>query len=151
MTSARCLRLTHLAVLVVATACAAPPSTLDRFETIEVMIDGSSLTVALAETSAQRSQGLRGVETLPEGVDGMLFAWDVPIEATFGMRDTLITLDIWWFDEAGSLLASTEMSPCPDGDCVSYRSPGPVLWALETPAGERDFDPGTRLSTVESP
>ncbi len=75
----------------------------------------------------------------------MLFAWDSPVSATFGMRDTSIPLDIWWFDAEGRLLGSTPMTTCPDGDCVAYRSPGPVLWALETVAGEHDFPPGARL------
>jgi hypothetical protein len=101
--------------------------------------------VVIAETSGQRNQGLRGIEALPEGVDGMLFVWDSPVSATFGMRDTSIPLDIWWFDDAGRLLGSTEMTPCPDGSCVAYGSPGPVLRALETPAGEYDFPPGGQL------
>jgi uncharacterized membrane protein (UPF0127 family) len=109
------------------------------------------LTALVAGTSSQRNQGLRGVETLPEGVDAMLFTWDAPIAATFGMRDVLFPLDIWWFDEDGHLLGSTGMSTCPDGKCVDYRAPGPVLWALETPAGEYEFPPDARLSNVENP
>lgn len=113
------------------------------------MVGESSLGVAVAATADQRTRGLRGIEELPDGIDGMLFSWDRPVSATFGMRDTLIPLDIWWFDEEGNLLGSTEMATCPDGDCASYRSPGPVLWALETPAGEWSFQPGAHLSTGE--
>jgi uncharacterized membrane protein (UPF0127 family) len=130
---------------VLATACAGPSRSLDGFETVDIAVGGSPLTVTLAETTAQRSQGLRGIEELPQGVDGMLFAWDAPASATFGMRDTLIPLDIWWFDQDGRLLGSTEMTTCPDGDCVSYGSPGPIQWALETPVGEFDFAPGSLL------
>lgn len=109
------------------------------------------LTVLMAETSAQRRQGLREVESLPAGVDGMLFVWDAPTSATFEMRDTLIPLDIWWFDGDGNLLGSTPMVPCPAEPCVGYGSPGPIGWALETPAGELTFAPGASLSTVEIP
>jgi uncharacterized protein len=81
----------------------------------------------------------------------MLFVFDEPRSATFGMEDTLIPLDIWWFDDTGLLLGSTTMEPCEDQACPSYRSPGVIGWALETPAGEREFVVGAKLSTVENP
>lgn len=102
--------------------------------------------MALAETQQQRSQGLRGVEELPEGLDGMLFIFDQPRPATFDMRDTLIPLDIWWFDASGRLLGSTEMKPCPSEPCPNYGSPGEVTWALETPAGQVELVPGDTLT-----
>jgi uncharacterized membrane protein (UPF0127 family) len=108
------------------------------------------LTVLVASTPEQRAQGLRQVEDL-EGYDGMLFAYDEPSSATYGMRDTLIPLDIWWFDAEGRLLGSTEMQPCVESNCTSYGSPGPIKWALETPLGQYDFQPGATLSTVENP
>lgn len=74
----------------------------------------------------------------------MLFVWDEPTTATFGMRDTHIPLDVWWFDEDGHLLGGAQMEPC-RSSCPSYASPGPVRWALETPAGLWDFGPGDRL------
>ncbi|MFP3881526.1 MAG: DUF192 domain-containing protein [Actinomycetota bacterium] len=101
--------------------------------------------MALAETQQQRSQGLRRVEELPEGLDGMLFVFDQPRPATFGMRDTLIPLDLWWFDASGGLLGSTEMEPCPSEPCPGYGSPGEVAWALETPAGQVELAPGDSL------
>lgn len=70
--------------------------------------------------------------------------------ATFGMRDTLMPLDIWWFAADGTLLGSTEMTPCPADPCTAYGSPGEVAHALETPAGEVEFAPRDVLA-VESP
>lgn len=125
-------------------ACATTPS-LQGFEVTEIDVGGRSLTVALAETSAQRNQGLRDVEELPAGLDGMLFVFEETRSATFAMRDTLIPLDIWWFDEEGRLLGSTEMEPCRTQDCPVYPSPGDVAWALETPMGEFGFLPGALL------
>lgn len=107
-----------------------------------------TLTVAVATTSEQRSQGLRGVSELPEGVDGMLFVFEEPQQATFGMRDTLIPLDIWWFDSGGRLLGSTRMEPCASEPCPSYGSPGPVVWALETPARQVRLVPGDTLTVL---
>lgn len=97
------------------------------------------MTVAIAESPDQRSQGLRDLEALPEGLDGMIFVFGDERSATFGMMDTPIALDIWWFDGDGRLLGSATMEPCPDTPCPSFPSPGEVSWALETPAGEWRF------------
>jgi len=130
---------------VVAVACAPPPG-LDGFETVEVEVGESGLTVAMAETSSQRSQGLRDVENLPDGLDGMLFVFEATRIASFGMRDTSIPLDIWWFDSEGRLIDSTEMEPCPGSACPTYSSPGEVAWALETPMGQWEFAAGEVLT-----
>lgn len=104
----------------------------------------------MADTSEERSQGLRGVPELPDGIDGMLFAWDTPTAPVFVMEDTLIPLDVWFFDESGALIGSEHMVPCVAEPCERYPAPGLVLWALETPAGTREFAPGDELSTSAS-
>lgn len=115
--------------------------------TAEIGVGGTELSVWVADSSEERRQGLRNVGVLPDGIHGMLFVWDSPAEPAFGMRDTLIPLDLWWFDPEGSLIGKTQMPTCPDGDCVSYGSPGPVRWALETPAGVFSFAQGSLLTT----
>jgi len=122
-----------------------PQTTLGEFATIEIEVGGQRLTVASAGSPQERNQGLRGVEALPRGIDGMLFSFGEPTVATFGMRDTLIPLDIWWFDEQGRLLGSTRMEPCPSPPCTNYGSPGEIVWALETPAGQVELTPGDTL------
>ena len=129
-------------------ACVTPG--LDGFSTTMIEVGDATLTVAVADTDDERRQGLRGVEELPRGIDGMLFVFEEPRPATFGMRDALIPLDIWWFDEDGSLLGSTTMTPCPTEPCAVYASPAPIAWALETPRGEHSFPPGTVLSSGDS-
>lgn len=101
--------------------------------------------MAMAETSAQRSQGLQGVTELPGGLDGMLFVFDQPRTASFHMRTVGLDLDIWWFDPGGVVIGSTEMTTCIDEVCVDYPSPGEIGWALETPAGALDLVPGLAL------
>jgi uncharacterized membrane protein (UPF0127 family) len=120
------------------------------FATSTIEVASTELTVWVADTPSRRAQGLRQVEVLPDGVDGMLFVWNTPTSAVFGMADTLIPLDLWWFGPHGELLGVTEMQTCPDGDCVSYGSPGAVGWALETPAGAYEFPPGAELTTSGS-
>lgn len=129
-------------------ACAPPPPALEGFETTEIEVGGESLTVAVALTSSQRRQGLRGVEDLPDGLDGMLFVFEETRTATFGMQETLIPLDIWWFDSEGTLIGSTDMVPCSAPSCPTHPSPGEVAWALETPLGQREFAPGDVLTVM---
>ena len=101
--------------------------------------------MAVADTPPLRSQGLQGMDGLPEGLDGMLFVFELPKTASFHMRTVGFDLDIWWFDEDGSLLGSTEMVTCPDIECVNYPSPGRVKWALETAHASYAFTPGQTL------
>lgn len=108
------------------------------------------LHVAIASTLAQRNQGLSDVTELPAAIDGMLFVWDRPTSTTFHMRGVSFPLDVWFFDMSGQLIGSARMETCPDGDCTGYATPGPVMWALETRAGEWDFEPGTQVSNVEN-
>ena len=79
----------------------------------------------------------------------MLFSWDEPTSTTFHMRDVGFPLDMWFFDSAGRLIGSARMETCTEGDCASYATPGPIMWALETPVDEWEFDPGAQVSTVE--
>lgn len=115
-----------------------------------IAVGDQSLHVWVADESAERRQGLRSVGELPDGVDGMLFVLPNASSPTFGMRDVLIPLDIWWFDPGSRLLGSTRMEPCPADPCTSYGSPGEVQWALEVPAGAYRFEPGATLSIVEN-
>lgn len=120
------------------------------FPTATVGVGGDSLEVWVADDAAERSQGLMGVSDLPDEIDGMLFTYGSASLASYHMRDTLIPLDIWWFDETGELIGNAEMEPCLDVSCTSYRSPGPVRWVMETPAGEHAFAVGAMLSIVET-
>ena len=130
-------------------AACAPQPTLEGFDVDEISVGETTLTVAIATTQEQRSQGLRGVGSLPDGLDGMLFVFGEERSATFGMEDTLIPLDVWWFDGEGLLLGSTAMEPCSESPCHSYPSPSELSWALETPAGEWRFPSGALLTAPD--
>lgn len=135
--------------LVLVTGCAT--ATGPGFPVADIRIGGFDLTVWVADDGVERRQGLQGVAELPADIDGMLFTWDDPLSVSFSMRNTVIPLDIWWIDGDGLIIGSARMEPCLDGDCVSYRSPGPVAWVLETPAGSYLFSAGDILSTTEIP
>lgn len=140
-----------LLVLVLVAACGSAPANpfLDSLDRAELTIGGEELTVVVADRPEQRRQGLMEVEELPRGIEGMLFVFDPADSVFFHMLRTPMPLDIWWFDRDGVLLGWDRMQPCPEDPCVSYPSPGPIRWALETPAGRFDFQPGDVLSGVE--
>ena len=122
----------------------------ELFPTAEVAVGDTELRVWVADDSAERNQGLRRVGELPPEVDGMLFVWDTPTPAIFVMEDTLIPLDVWFFDDEGALIGTHEMSPCSAGPCPRYPAPAPVRWALETPLGDQQFQSGDLLWTSAS-
>ena len=114
----------------------------------EIEVSGEQLTVWVADQPHERRQGLREIEELPPGIEGMLFVYDLPAIVSFGMLDTRMELDIWFFDTDGVLLGTADMEPCPELPCPDYASPGPVAWVLETLRGERQFAPKASISTV---
>jgi uncharacterized membrane protein (UPF0127 family) len=63
------------------------------------------------------------------------------------MKDVPVPLDIAFVGADGSVLAVLTMAVCPADPCPTYRSPGPFLWAIETPEGGLSgVDPGDRFS-----
>jgi len=121
-----------------------------QFDIAEVAVGDIELRVWVADNPTERSQGLRQVEELPAEIDGMLFVWENPTSAVFVMEDTLIPLDVWFFDQEGALTGTHAMTPCTDEPCATYPTPGPVRWALETPLGVVELGEGDRLSTSPS-
>ena len=115
-----------------------------------LMVGDTELRVWVADDAEERTQGLRDVDGLPRDVDGMLFVFDTATPAIFVMEDTLIPLDVWFFDDEGALIGTHEMSPCSAGPCPRYPAPAPVRWALETPLGDQQFQSGDLLSTSAS-
>ena len=116
------------------------PGVLAGFPIQTVFLANEPLLVAVADTAGRRHQGLMDVEDL--GVlDGMLFAYESEVRRFFVMRNTLIPLDILFFDADGVLVATRHMVPCDREPCPLYSAPVAFRWALEVPAGSR---PGVR-------
>ncbi|MBL6605052.1 MAG: DUF192 domain-containing protein [Alphaproteobacteria bacterium] len=57
----------------------------------------------LAETPAQRTKGLMGRKTLADN-GGMLFVWPQSALRLFWMKNTLLSLDILFFNVSGELV-----------------------------------------------
>ncbi|MCB8887986.1 DUF192 domain-containing protein [Vreelandella malpeensis] len=97
------------------------------------------LDVEVAETVAQRQQGLMGREHLPEA-RGMLFRFEreQPANNAFWMYKTLIPLDIAFIDGEGRIVAINTMPPCESDsprECPAYPAGAAYRSALEVNAG----------------
>ncbi len=132
--AARAVAGTSLADALATSTEAFPP--FDGFTESYVALDDRCLRVVIADEVDERVQGLRGVSDL-ENYDGMLFVFGEDSSSSFTMADTLISLDIGWYDANGDPVDRTVMQPCPANeiDCPSYMARGRYRYALETEAG----------------
>ncbi|NNL27863.1 MAG: DUF192 domain-containing protein [Acidimicrobiia bacterium] len=118
------------------------------FPIASIAIAGVPYVVAVAADPEPRAQGLMGVADLGD-LDGMLFEFSEESELSFWMKDTLIDLDIAFFDEEASLVSVQTMTPCTSDPCPIYRSGGPARYAVEVPAGLFGTLPSDASLTVE--
>lgn len=88
--------------------------------------------VALADTPQTRARGLMFVEEMPAAA-GMFFIFDNETIRTFWMRNTLIALDILYFDATGTWVSAAEDAKPMDE--TTLPSDGPAQYVLEVNAG----------------
>ncbi len=120
------------------------------FAVTTVELGERRLLVAVADTSDLRARGLMEVGDLGD-LDGMVFVFGAEISGAFTMRDTLIDLDIAFFDGEGILVDQFTMTPCEAESCPSYSASAPFAYALEMPAGQMGpLGPETTLTTADS-
>ncbi len=135
----RSLLLLAVSASLLLAACGSGGATgMEGFDSTTITIDGRELGVAVADTPALRSQGLMGVTDLG-GLDGMLFVFEGSTDAGFWMKDTLIALDIVFFDAGGGFVDRFTMEPCTEDPCPVYRPAGSYRYAVEAPAGDLGF------------
>lgn len=91
--------------------------------------------VEIARTPQERAQGLMQRTSLADNA-GMLFLWPGAGLRQFWMKDTLISLDILFFDEEG-VLVHYEDKTTPNSQLI-ISSLMPVSYVLEIKAGQRD-------------
>lgn len=94
---------------------------------------GVSLRIELATTTAAREQGLSGRESIPDDY-GMLFVFDEPNYYGFWMKNTRISLDIFWLDDKGQVVSMVQ-SATPDSYPRVFYPAASASYVLETAAG----------------
>jgi uncharacterized membrane protein (UPF0127 family) len=123
-------------------------------QTSEILVGGVPLTVELAYQPADLQRGLGYRDGLAPGT-GMLFLFEQPAPRSFWMKGMRFCLDIIWI-EGGAVQGAAE-SVCPDpadiddADRPTQKSPSPVSYVLEVPAGwmaEHGVTTGTAVENL---
>ncbi|WP_295413692.1 DUF192 domain-containing protein [uncultured Thiodictyon sp.] len=109
---------------------------LSAAERARVRVGATTFHVELARTLDERRRGLMFRQHLSAG-QGMLFVQE-PDRAEFWMKNTLIPLDLLYFDDAGVLLEIVAgVPPCRQPACPTYPSQSTAIrYILELNAGE---------------
>ena len=99
--------------------------------------NGTNIFVEIADSPDKRGQGLMFRPSMAPD-RGMLFLFPEPGKQTFWMKNTLISLDIFWLDEVGTILHLEPNVPIctrKDDGCPRYQAPYKSLQVLELNAG----------------
>jgi uncharacterized membrane protein (UPF0127 family) len=105
---------------------------------------GLVIRAEIARTGDERSAGLMGRKSLPDG-EGMLFVFERDQILSFWMKNTLIPLSIAFISHEGRILEIHDMKP---QDITSINSSRSARYALEVPQGwfaRAGIVPGDRL------
>lgn len=102
-----------------------------------VAVGKECLQVEVADTRAERQNGLRGRAQLGP-LDGMLFVNDAPVSDAYTMSGVRFPLTIGFFDAVGRLVDRHDAEPCPGtiAECVRYEPVSPYLKVLEVARGD---------------
>ena len=128
--------LAGLGMLVMRSQSGSTSAPVDPMEQIQVSLKGHAYTVEVARTHAQRSRGLMYRSSMAPD-QGMLFLGQRPQVMKFWMKNTLIPLDILFFDANFRLVDLYEnVPPCTADPCPLYPTRVPAQHVLELNAGQ---------------
>jgi len=94
-------------------------------------LESVEITVEIARTEQERTQGLMHRKKLPDG-EGMIFIFNRDEQLSFWMKNTVIPLSIAFIASDGRIVEIRDMQPLDLNSVTSSRS---VRYALETPQG----------------
>ena len=115
-----------------------------------IKIDGHELQVAVANTGETRRRGLMFVKKLNKN-HGMIFIFPRSEKVVFWMKDTLIPLDIAYFDRYKKLREIRTMQP--DNGRKIFPSKKKIRFVLETNAGwfaEKKIKIGSKITIPQN-
>ena len=93
-------------------------------------------TIEVASDDASRAHGLMERPKM-DADHGMLFVFDDDAPRVFWMKNTLIPLDMLFFDADNKLVSiQHDVQPCVADPCPGYSSGAPARYVLELNAGE---------------
>ena len=103
--------------------------------TLNVTLHGKRFSAELATTDETRARGLM-MRTELAADHSMLFVFPDTQPRWFWMKNTLIPLDILYFDDNRKLVSmQLDVPPCKADPCPSYPSDRPARYVLELDAG----------------
>lgn len=113
--------------------CSGPAPVQSQASAVE--LHGQRFAVELATDDTSRQHGLMMRSTLAPD-HGMLFVFPQLGPQAFWMKNTLIPLDILYFDEKRRLVSmQVDVPPCKADPCPTYPSGAPAIYVLELSAG----------------
>jgi hypothetical protein len=123
---------TLFVLLLLAAGCAAAAQ---RASVPAVELHGHRFSTELATDDASREHGLMMRTQLPAD-HSMLFVFPDSEPRWFWMKNTLVPLDILYFDADRKLVSmQLDVPPCKADPCPSYPSDAPARYVLELAAG----------------
>jgi uncharacterized membrane protein (UPF0127 family) len=130
------VRLAVLVTVLALPAAALAGTAIDRGTATITTRSGAKVVVQveIARTSAERQRGLMYRRTLPAKA-GMVFVFSQAVSNGFWMKNTLIPLDIAFYDSRGRILRILTMQPCRRDPCKVYDPGVSYRAALEVNAG----------------
>lgn len=99
-----------------------------------VVLGGKRFDVEVAVTPQEQARGLMFREELPAD-HGMLFIYERAAPRSFWMKNTLIPLDILFFDGRRRLINWHTAQPCRAEPCPAFAADEPARYVLELNAG----------------
>ena len=103
------------------------------YKTEQLSIDGTNISVEIADTDALQEQGLSDRDSLGAN-SGMLFAFPSDQRPEFWMKDMHFPLDIIWIDDSGKIVDITQ-DILPDSYPSTVSPKALVRYVLEVNAG----------------
>ena len=140
----------HFAPLAAATvlalvACGGAGAQDARFPTIKISAGMHLIQAEVAQTDAQRQQGLMFREKMANN-HGMVFVFDDTTSQCMWMKNTLLPLSVAFIDADGKIVNIEDMQPKTlDSHCSSK----PVKYALEMNLGwfkQKNVKPGSTVN-----